>query len=53
MQLHIDEDDIRLEMKRSQEMDPHIKMTYIISGGVVLTAAITAAVILTVHFGGG
>lgn len=50
MQLHVDENDVRLEMQKSSQMDPRVKIAYIVSGGVVATAAITAAVILTVHF---
>lgn len=48
--IHIDEDDIRIESKKSEPSNPYLRMTYIISTGVVLTAAIVAGVILTIHF---
>lgn len=48
--LHIDEDELRAELKKYKETDPALKMTYIIAGSVVTVAAITGAVILTVHF---
>lgn len=50
MALHVDDDDIRLEMKKLDPTNPLVRMTYIISGGIVLTATIVAAVILIVHF---
>lgn len=48
--LHFDEDEIRAELKKQRETDPALKITYIVAGAVVTVAAITGAVILTVHF---
>ena len=44
------QEEVIAEIARSKQMDKETKMTYIIAGSVVSIAAITGAVILTVHF---
>ena len=48
--VHMDKNQLIAELKKRDEWDPKLKMTYVIAGAVVATAAITGATILIVHF---
>lgn len=45
-----EQEEIIAEISRSKQMDKETKITYIVAGAAVSIAAITGAVILTVHF---
>ena len=45
-----DEEEVIAEIARYKQMDKETKIAYIVAGGAVTIAAITGAVILTVHF---
>lgn len=48
--LTFDEEQIVAEIASYKKMDKETKITYIVAGAAVTIAAITGAVILTVHF---
>lgn len=48
--INFDEEQIIAEIASYKKMDKELKITYIVAGAAVTIAAITGAVVLTVHF---